>query len=352
MAGENRSKTDALTPDPAAALTQRLKETPWAFDFFQAVRRMECALPGMPSVGQAQSPQQERVRFCQEASLAFATSTVHRYEPQTDLHAARLFINFFGLLGPNGPMPLHFTDLVHDRELNHKDHAMARFLDLFNHRMISLFYRAWAEHQQTISFERGEHDRYSVFFGSLFGIGMESLRNRDAVPDIAKLHYSGHLVGHTRHAEGLQSLLSDFFKIQSRIEQFVGRWIDIPQESTCRLGLSRASGELGRSALVGSRMWDCQQKFRIQMGPMSLAEYQRLLPSGNSLKRLVAWVRNYAGDQYAWDVRLILRKTEVPSARLGKMGQLGWTLWLNSRPAARDADDLVIEPRVIEPKVA
>jgi type VI secretion system protein ImpH len=347
MARKNRSQTDAVKKSTAAeALIDRLKRTPWAFDFFQAIRRLECALPGVPSVGQANRPEEERVRFCQEPSLAFASSTINRYEAETDTHAARLFINFFGLLGPHGPLPLHYTDMVHDRELNQKDHAMARFLDLFNHRMISLFYRAWAEHQQTISFERGEHDRYSVYFGSMLGIGMASLRNRDSVPDVAKLHYSGHLVGQTRHAEGLQSLLTDFFKIESRIEQFVGQWIIIPEESTCRLGVSRASGELGRSAIVGSRTWDCQQRFRIQMGPMSLMEYQRLLPGGNSLQRLVDWVRNYAGDQYIWDVRLILRKSEVPATSLGKMGQLGWTTWLHSRAVARDARDLVLLPKV------
>ena len=349
MASENRLQTHALNAPASAdadALLLRLKNAPWAFDFFQAIRKLERALPEMPAIGHAHRPAQEAFQFCQEPSLAFATSTLHHCESENENHALRIFINFFGLLGPNGPLPLHYTDTVHDRELNQKDHAMARFLDLFNHRMISFFYRAWANHQQTVSFERGEHDRFTVYFGSLFGIGMESLRHRDAVPDLSKLHYSGHLVGQTRHAEGLQSLLMDFFQIPARIEQFIGRWIAVPAESTCRLGTSRSSGELGISTILGSQTWDCQQKFRVHMGPMSFKEYQRLLPGEKSLRRLVDWIRNYAGDQYAWDVRLTLLHSEVPTMSLGSMGQLGWTTWLNSAPATDDADDLILQPQV------
>lgn len=346
-------------PDPREALFQRLLEDPYSFDFYQAVRRLECTHPDVPPVGQSIRPAQDVVRFCQEPSLSFAPSNVWRYEPANPDTAspARLFTNFLGLLGPNGPMPLHLTDYARDREQNHGDAAMARFFDLFNHRMVSLFYRAWSASNQAISFERGhrqgasggfrdrtERDRFAVYIASLFGIGSPALRNRDAVDDVAKLHYSGRLSCQTRNAEGLRAIVQDFFGVDAEIEQFIGRWIDIPVEYRCRLGETTQTGLLGSTAIVGSRMWDCQQKFRIRLGPMTLKDYQRLLPGGNSLKRLVAWVKNYTGDEFEWDVQLVLKRTEVPQVQLGKIGRLGWTTWLQSEAPKKDQDDLVLQP--------
>jgi type VI secretion system protein ImpH len=210
--------------------------------------------------------------------------------------------------------------------------------------MIAFFYRAWASNQQTVSADRSspEHDRFSRYFGSLFGIGMSSLRNRDAVPDMAKIHYSGHLAGRTRHAEGLRALVSDFFRIPVQIVQLVGQWLPLPENCRCRLGQTPDTGTLGMTAIVGAQIWDCQQKFRIRMGPMRLDDYERMLPAGQSLRRLQAWVRNYVGDELDWDVQLVLLAQEVPAIQLGRIGRLGWTTWLRSQPFASDADDLVL----------
>ena len=97
------------------------------------------------------------------------------------------------------------------------------------------------------------------------------------------------------------------------------------------------------TAVIGERVWDCQHRFRIVMGPMNLEEFQRFLPGSDSLRRLVAWVRNYVGDELLWDVNLILQKEEVPPLQLGEGTRLGWTTWLSSQPLARDADDLKLD---------
>ena len=249
-----------------------------------------------------------------------------------------------GLLGPNGPLPIHITQYVRDRLRNHGDRTLARFLDLFNHRMISLFYRAWACNQQAVNYERGEKDRFALYIGTLFGVGMGSLLKRDSVPDVAKLHYAGRLACQTRNREGLEALLSDYFKFPSRIIEFMGRWMDLPHEYRCRLGESPATGSLGLTAIAGSRIWECQQKFRIRFGPMDFADYERMLPDGESFDRLVSWVGDYVGDELSWDVQLILKGPEVPQTRLGSLGRLGWTTWLKSRPFHREADDLVLSP--------
>jgi type VI secretion system protein ImpH len=251
-------------------------------------------------------------------------------------------VNFLGLLGLNGPLPLFLTEYARRRR-GRGDRAFARFLDLFNHRMVSLFYRAWAMHQRAVGYDRPGEDRYATYVGSLFGIGMAAFRNRDSVPDIAKLGFGGRLACQTRNADGLAAIVEEYFGIPARVEQFVGQWIDLPAENLTRLGESRSTGTLGNSAVLGSRAWDCQQRFRIRIGPMNFADYQRLMPDGQSIKRLAAWVRNYVGDELSWEVQLVLRAAEVPRVRVGMVGQLGWSTWLISGPASEDRGDLVVD---------
>jgi type VI secretion system protein ImpH len=251
-------------------------------------------------------------------------------------------VHVLGLLGPNGPLPLHLTEYARDRQRNHDDPTFARFLDVFHHRMLSLFFRGWAQAQPTVGFDRPEEDRFGVYLGSLAGVGMPSYRQRDAMPDLAKQHYTGHLSCQTRHADGLGSILGDFLKLPVKLEEFVGHWLILPRDCHWRLGESATTGTLGVSTTVGARVWDRQYKFRVRIGPLSLRDYERMLPGGLSLKRVVAIVRNYVGDQLEWDLHLILRQAEVPTIRLGAAGQLGWTTWIASQPLARDGDDLLL----------
>jgi type VI secretion system protein ImpH len=325
------------------SLTQRLRERPYDFDFFQAVRRLESAHPHLARVGHSKRPQGDLVRFCQKVSLAFEPSAIDSYLEAADESAGRLYVTFLGLLGTNGPMPLSITEYVYDRLHNHRDETIACFLDIFNHRMISMFYRAWACNQQTVSHDRREEDRFAFYIGSLFGMGMDSFFNRDAVPDVAKLHYAGRLSCETKNAEGLQEILADYFGVPAAVEEFVEQWIELPREYCCQLGKSVDNASLGSTSIVGSRFLECQQKFRIKCGPMGLSDYERLLPGSESLCRFVTWIRNYIGDELSWELNLVLRREEIPEIRLGDSGRLGWTTWLGCREYEKDADNLVLQ---------
>jgi len=336
MVDESGTKRDSLI--------RRLQDEPWRFDFFQAVRLLECAFGQRPRVGYSKRPKDDIVRFRQSVFLAFAPSALSAFHPASGRNITEMSVCFMGLLGPNGPMPTHLTQYVRDRLRTHGDRTLADFLDIFNHRMISLFYRAWARSQQTVSYDRRTEDRFAVYIGSLFGMGERSSWNRDAVSDLAKLHYSGRLISQTRNAEGLWAILQDYFGVQVQIRQFLGQWVHLTREYRCRLGETPENATIGRTLIVGERFWDCQQKFRIRFGPMTFADYLRMLPGGDSLRRLVAWVRNYVGVTLGWDLQLVLNKAEVPDTCLGKVGRLGWYLWLKSRPFDSDADDLVLRP--------
>lgn len=329
------------------ALFDALHEAPHAFAFYQAVRRLECAYRDKPRIGKGTRPVSDPVRFAQEPSLNFASATLAAFEPAKDGRPPRLVQRFHGLFGPNGPLPLHLTEYARERMRNHRDHTLVRFLDVFHHRMTALFYRAWSSAQPTVSLDRPEDDRFALYVGSLFGMGMPTLRDRDAMPDLAKLSYAGHFSCQTRHADGLEAILSDFFEIPAKIYQFIGQWLELAKPERWRLGKTMSMGTLGLGAILGPRVWSCQHKFRIVMGPMSLVDYSRLLPGGDILKRLVAVVRNYIGDELDWDVNLVLQKEEVPAFRLGQAGQLGWTTWLYERKTDADANDLALATHIV-----
>lgn len=337
MAGEDRPASSPVS------LEESLERRPHAFDLFQALRRLECAHRDKPRLGSSLRPVDDPVRLAQEPSLAFAPSTVASYDAADEGRPARLSVFSFGLFGPNGPLPLHLTEYARDRLRNASDPTLVRFLDVFHHRMLALFYRAWACAQPTVNFDRPDNDRFALYVGALFGTGLPSLRDRDALPDLAKLHYAGHLARQTRNSEGLRDMLRGFFRVRADIEQFVGQWLELPEEETCPLGAVIRPTRLGRSITLGSRTRDHQYRFRIIMGPLDLRQYEDLLPGGSSLLRLVAMVFNYVGDELSWDVRLILGKADVPSLSLGGRGRLGWTTWLATRPLADDPDDLVLD---------
>jgi type VI secretion system protein ImpH len=334
MAGDDRP--------PAHSLIERLSQAPFAFDFFQAVRRMECAHPDRPRIGSSRRLNEDPLRFGQEPSLAFAPSPIASFQAAADGGVPRLSVHFLGLLGPNGPMPLHFTEYVRGRLLVDHDPTLARFLDVFHHRMISLFYRAWASHQLPVSRDRPDEDRFAVYIGSLIGIGMDSFQRRDRVQDEAKLFYAGRLGCQTKNEEGIRAILSDYFSVPTRIAQFIGQWIELPPQYRLKLGDSPDTGAVGRTAVIGSRLWDCRQKFRIVFGPLSFKDFERFLPTGRSFRRLADWVRNYTSGALGADLQLLLKAEEVPSIQLGALGQLGWSTWLTSQAFDHDADDLVL----------
>jgi type VI secretion system protein ImpH len=333
--------TNGQTPPP---LTEDLVRDACTFDFFRAVRLLENHRRDLPRVGASDSPKRDPVRFRQNPSLAFAPSTIESYQPSADGSPPALFVRFFGLLGPNAPLPPHLTEYARERILHHDDSTFAAFLNIFHHRLASFFYRAWSTNQKAVDLDRPEDQRFASFIGSFFGLGMESLRNRDPVPDHAKLYFAGRLANVTRNAEGLEVILGEFLNIETEIHTFAGRYLDLPPDSLCRLGESPETGSLGENAITGSRFFDCQLSFRIRIGPMSLADYERLLPGGVSFERLKYWVLNYCGRHYLWDVQLTLRADEIPRTQLGQAGRLGWTTWLTTLPCSRDAEDLILTP--------
>ncbi len=325
----------------ASALRADLRAQPWAWDFFQALRVLEASEPRRKRLGRSAHPSEDAWRLGQDAFVEFAPAPLVGLEEGAA--APLLLVAFLGMFGPDGPLPMHLTEFARDRKRNHRDPTMLRFVDIFHHRLLSLFYRAWADARPTVSFDRPHEDRFGTHLASLAGLGADSLRGRDAMPDLAKLHFAGHLACQTRHPDGLAAILRAFFRMPVEVECFVGTWLAVSRGDRTRLGVGRANGLVGAGAMLGESAWSRQAKFRLRFGPLSLEDYERLLPGGDSFRRLVAIVRNYAGDVLLWDVNLVLRRDEVPPISLARQGRLGWTSWVATAPPVADAADLLLD---------
>ncbi|MGD0015249.1 MAG: type VI secretion system baseplate subunit TssG [Bryobacteraceae bacterium] len=327
-------------------LEQQLRSEPYRFGFFQAVRLLERLRPGSKPVGRFANPRQEVARFAAHNTAEFPASEIQSLEWREDAPPL-MAVNFMGLTGPEGVLPLYYTLLVAER-IRARDTALAGFLDIFNHRMISLFYQAWEKYRFTVQYERGSGDRLSQYLLDLIGLGTKGLAGRQAVADTSLIYYSGLLGQHPRSAVGLRQALEDYFEVPVEIVQFAGAWYRLDAETQCCLSEGRGESEqLAVGAVVGDEVWDEQSRVRIRLGPLTLAQYEDFLPSGTAHAPLRALVSFYCGAELDQEVQLVLRREEAPACELGREDEaaprLGWLTWARTAELTHDPGDTILE---------
>ncbi|MFO0907117.1 MAG: type VI secretion system baseplate subunit TssG [Isosphaeraceae bacterium] len=335
------------------SLIELLFREPYRFEFFQAVSLLErdAARGRSDSWRAASNPSAvESVRFQVHQYSGFAASAIHDLKPpaeppDSDRPRARagmpprpvMTVNFMGLTGPQGVLPKLYTTYVRDRARFQGDSATADFLDLFNHRLISLFYRAWEKYRVDLGLDPAEPSALTRVLYHLVGLGCPALRNRQELPDEVILAYAAWFSRQRRTAEGLRVVLSDAFRLPVEIVQFVGRWIEVDPSQQFRLRPT-PGGELGGGFVLGERVYDEQSKFRLRIGPLAQDEFRRLLPDGRSFRLLTEMTRFYVGPEFDFDVQLYLAPGAVPDPRAisGPLGttQVGRYAWFPSSDPA------------------
>jgi type VI secretion system protein ImpH len=336
-----RDEPPPALPRELSALLDAVAATPHRHDFYRVMRHIEAMTPQLPRLGCGARPVDEPVRLAQDVSLAFAPAPLAALEQTDGARAPRLAQRFFGYLGPNGPLPLHLTDFIRERVLHHGDRAFARLLDTLLHRFLLLFYRAWAQGRPVNALDRPGHDRFAFYTGALIGLADEASRHRDAVSDHAKLHFAGLWNMQTRPADALEAIAGALLRVPVRVEPYRGHWMTLQADE--RTALRRHGAHLGRGAVLGRAVWDRQHAFRLVIGPLSLAQFESLLPDGSALPTLVALVRQHLNGELAWDAQLVLAADEVPTAQPGRYGRLGYSTWLGLQSRHADCADLALD---------
>lgn len=333
------ASADGIAPQPLTAL-QQLRQEPHRFSLFAALRLLEMLEPARPRLGESRRPADDVVRLEQPPHLTFAPSDVAAVEVGSG-GRLRLTQYGFGMFGPNGALPFHLTEYVFERRRHHEDAAVIDFINLFQHRLTSLFYRAWADSDPVACHARQDDDDFAAFVGALVGIFDESARERDSVPDYAKFCRAGQIGAGSRSADGLEAVLSDYFCQPIEVREFVGSWLRIPDELRTRLGGSDDAAALGRAATLGGASWQRQGRIEVVIGPMSFEAFMQFLPGSRALRALADFIRFYSAGEWAWQARLLVVEGDAPGVALGQVGRLGWTSWLGSKRGI--AADVVLQ---------
>jgi len=319
-----------------------------SIEFFQLVRLLHQLYPERKAVGEYSSRlDQEVARFAVPPTLAFPAGEVAQLDRPVDGEPPRMLVNFMGLVGPEGVLPLEYTLLV-DERARRRDTGLRDFLDIFHHRMVSLFYRAWEKTHFFAARERGKQDRLFEHVADLAGIGAPEIQATLPLDTESLLYYAGLLAPHQRSAAALEQLISDYFEVDATVVQFTGRWYNLDAPTQCALGEDRdESGQLGLGAVVGDAVYDPQAGVRIRLGPLSRGRYDDFLPGAAARQTLRDLVRFFAGDHLDVELQLVLKADDVPYCHLGEDHEtplaLGWYTWLHtSGRMSRDPDDTVL----------
>ena len=357
MAAESGT-TGAALKETDEALDRAFLRDATRFEFFQAVRLLERMYPQLEPVGRHEHPAEEVVRFRSHSSLAFPASAIQAIEREDGATHDSMWVNFMGLTGALGVMPRHYSVLLSDPALEKHTAALRAFFDLFNHRAISLFYRAWEKYRFTVAYERAEQARdedgrhgEDTFSQNLFcfiGLGTPGLRDRLTIDDQILLYYAGLLAQRPRSAVALEGILQDYFGVPVEVVQFQGQWFEMNADLLSSLGGGGQNNELGVNAVLWERIWDPQARFRIVVGPLGYSQFQDFLPGSDAYAHLVELTRFFVGDEVNFEVKPVLRREEVPYCALGQDAtiRLGWSMWLKTREFEEDVPQPVFEARI------
>ena len=339
-----RAPLKALEKKP---LNQQLFDEPHLFDFFQAVRLLERTFPERAAVGRDSLPTKEVVRFRSNPTLAFPASQIQNltenFDEFSDEQKREMFVNFMGLVSAISVLPAHYTELVIERA-RYRDTTFWSFADIFTHRAVSLFYRAWEKYRFPVAYERGEDD-FTEFLFDFIGLGTRGMRGRLDLPDESLLPYAGLLSNKPVSAAALEATLSDYFQAPIKIEQFSGQWLELDDGSTTKLG--KANSKLGANTICGTHVFDNQSKFRLRIGAVGFDQFKEFLPNGSGFAAICGLTKFVAGQEFDFDLQLILAAREVPSCilttRARRRPMLGWSSYLKTQKFAADDDQVILQ---------
>ena len=340
------------------SVEQELYDDASRFTFLQAVRLMEDIElrkgRGRKPPGESVHTEQELVFFRHEVRLDLPSSDVESLERLDGEGQPTMRVNVLGLAGGLGPLPHAVTETIL-RQLRGGQRAFADFLDIFNHRLISLLHRARKKYRPSLD-PHGPHEgRVSRVLYALLGLGTPYLRGRvlgEAQPrtgegraDRPLLAYSGLFAERYRSPAGLERIIDDCFGVKSAIVPFLGAWAEVEENDRTAIGVKLGrNNRLGHGTLVGGRIWDQAARFEVRLGPLSLEQFRSFLPgAADAYRSLVSLIRFYAHEELGFQLRLVLRKEAIPRLHLKREGaaHLGHTTWLTTgRPSAKDDDQV------------
>lgn len=337
MAPPSRSDTGTLT--------ELLYHEGRRFEFFQAVRLLRKLAPERSGVARDADPNREIVRFRSAVSLSFPTVDVTAIEPPAGPgKPPRLTVAFLGVATPAsfGSLPVVYAQAILEQE-RAQSTVLREFLDVFNHRIASLYYRSFEKYHFAVAYESGDDSYFERALLGVLGLATPGLAGRLAIAESALFSRAGLLAMAPVPAVALEGLVRSYFGAQAAVEQFRPAWYTLEPEDLSRLG--SANSRVGEDLVLGGRVRLTQYRFALRVGPLSWDDYEALLPTESGHDALFDLVRLSTAPEQGFEVRLVLRAADVPGIELSRMPErrcrLGWSTWLQTGARASDASDAV-----------
>jgi type VI secretion system protein ImpH len=319
------------------SIHQFLTKEAWKQGFLSLMRDLAAKTPNSPDIGFASRCYDEVFRVGQKASLSFSPSEIDSITLKNN--QLKIKLNSLGMLGHNGPLPLHFTEILRERETGKRDETLSNFIDIFHHRFATLFYRAWSQSQSVVSLDRENNANFSNYVSRILGDEPAELKSLP-LPLHARLSSAPHRVRHARNPDGLVATIQNYFKVPVQLHEFTPSWIELETNDKTCLGQLSDSSILGQGAVAGDKVYDRQSQFKLVLGPMPLSQYLQYTPNKNKpsqhLLELIETVRSFIGFEYEWELQLLINRDSAPQVRLDESERLGWTTWMgwdNSNPS-------------------
>lgn len=328
---------------PRPCVIEELFATCYYFEFHQAVKLMELAFPKASELGRYAVPENEPLSISSRVAYSYPPSDLYALTPPVDknLHyPCQLSVNFLGLAGPNGPLPMPFSERLMER-VRVQDTAFRDFLDIFNHRILSLFHRIRKKYWVGLSTQTPENTPFAQILFSFLGVGGDAFRNRMGVPDRGLLYYAGLLWKSPRSTSGLEIFLGHYFNVPVKVTPFCGQWLAIDKDQQTAIGMQGHYQCLGQDASLGDKFWDTRSRILITIGPLNDRRFRAFLPDGGvAFQSFCELTRFYLGIEHSFDIRLIMKASDVESTQMKEHTTLGWTSWLKTRPFTHDDDQV------------
>ncbi len=361
------------------SVIERLLANPEDFSFVQAVRLLERAAVFAKTplqleeknssvdhpVARFSPPLREVVRFNAETNLGFPSSEIGEITLNKERQQWKMVVNFLGLTGSMGIMPFHYSELILQR-LKLKDHSLAEFFNLFNHRTTSLFFQASAKYRLPLEYERSKLHQanktksctHTQSLLSLLGLGNDSLRNRQTLRDESLIYFSGLFTQQVKTSAGLEQMVEHYFGVPVKLEGFIGQWQELIDDVRTRLpSKGNKKGQnacLGKSAMLGKKGWFAQGKSRVKIGPLNKDQFHKFAPGTGALQALNEMVDSYMGMENDFDFMIEVDRNDVPNkVNLDKDNPptLAWNAWLSGKPKTNTEKDDRLEILVSSKKL-
>lgn len=287
-------------------LIEVLKERGYEFNFFQAVSLLEEYFESKSR--DKDSVAGGRVRFAADPDIVFPSSDIHDVKNDPD-NGVQLFLSFMGLLGISSPLPHYFTEYgaMHAKESN----ALTDFLNIFDHRIYTLFYRAWKKYRTVPTWAQSEDFEIYKRISSLAGF---TSKNNDSSSGSSMTAYAGLLSSAAHNAAGLTEILTDcMLGVNVKIEQWAPRWARIT--GLQKLGVSF---QLGNEAMLGDRIFDRSGKINVILELTDKEAFSKYLPGSGSIERVKEIVTLYSPQPLAFDIEVRFKPSDLIPVVLGK----------------------------------